>query len=108
MFGFGLGNCEHKHILELNEFDGDGNIVCEKILCKKCNKTNAKVYEVIESQSIWNDRSECPHNMFNIHSYKKLPDDQVLCDVSCMICHLVSTNLYTYRNESVNGWENKD
>jgi hypothetical protein len=108
MLGFGLGNCEHLNTLELNEFDGDGTIVTQKIVCQKCGKTSAKVYEVINSQSIWNDRSECPHNMFTILAYKKLPDDQITCEVMCMKCNLFGDNLYTYTNLSVCGWEKKD
>jgi hypothetical protein len=109
MFGFGQGGkCEHEHTTDLNEFDGDGNIVTNKIKCNKCNKENAKVYEAVQSQTIWNDQNKCAHHMFKIDSYKKLPNDQILCEVHCMLCTKTGTNLYNLDGLSVNGWNDFD
>lgn len=106
MFGFGSGGvCPHEHTTDLNEFDGDGNIVTQRMKCNKCNKTSSKVYVAIESQTIWNDQSECSHNMFKIDSYKVLPNDQILCKVHCMKCPKNGTNLYNLDGLSVNGWD---
>lgn len=99
-------HCTHEHTTDLNEFDADGTIVTERIQCNKCHKTNAKIYEAIMSQTIWNDNDSCTHHNYQILSYKKLEHDQIRCAVMCRICRKESTNLYNLEKElSVCGWD---
>jgi len=91
--------CNHADFEYLNEFDGDGGYVFQRVQCKECGMRNTIGFDQPLKPTLWTEQGtekkfdECMHQFYSEKHYRRIKDF-VVCVANCDHCHKQTAHVH--------------